>query len=83
MLSGCLYSRVVTPLDTNVNRTELGDKIGTSSAQSVLYTVAWGDAGVAEAARDGDLSVVHHLDRETLVILFGLYVRVTTIAYGE
>ena len=83
MLSGCAYSNVVMPLDTNTSKTKLGSKIGRSSAKSVLYLVAWGDAGVAKAAENGGLTTVNHLDRESLVVFFGLYTEVTTIAYGD
>jgi len=81
--SGCLYSNVTSPLDTNVTETRLGSKIGRSKARSVLYLVAWGDAGVAKAAKNGDLKVVHHLDVEVLSVLFGVYSEVSTIAYGD
>lgn len=81
--SGCIYSNVTSPLDTNVTETRLGTKIGRSKARSVFYLVAWGDAGVARAAKNGDLKVVHHLDVEVLSILFGLYSEVSTIAYGD
>lgn len=82
-LTGCAYSKVTRPLDTDVWNTELGDKVGYSSAQSVLYLVAWGDAGTAAAAKNGGLSKVNHLDVQIFSVLFGLYTRVTTIAYGE
>ena len=83
MLSGCLYARVIYPLDTDVNETRLGEKVGRASSQSLLWAVAWGDGGVEAAARDGDLTVINHLDVERYVLFFGAYVRVTTIAYGD
>ena len=45
--------------------------------------VAWGDAGTEAAARDGNIKVIKHLDVERNMWLFGLYARVTTIAYGD
>ena len=83
MLSGCLYSNVKLPLDTNVDKTQLGSKVGRASAQSVLFLVATGDASVEAAARDGGLTVINHLDVENEVILFGLFSKTTTIAYGN
>ena len=83
LFSGCMYSQVVTPLDTNVHETVLGDKIGRSSQHSVLFSVAWGDAGTQAAAEDGGITTIHHMDQELLNILFGLYIRRTTILYGE
>jgi len=83
LASGCIYSRVTTPLDHDLDSTVLGDKVGTSSYQSVLWTAAWGDAGTQAAAQEGNLSVIHHADHEVLSVLFGLYFRETTILYGE
>ncbi len=83
LLSGCLYTRVITPLDTNVDQTTLGDKVGRSSQHAALWMVGWGNAGTQAAAEDGGMTVIHHADQEILNILFGLYIRQTTILYGE
>ena len=83
LLSGCLYSHVVAPLSTDLNRTSLGSKTGRASTHSVLWLVSWGDAGVAAAARNGGLSTVHHMDVEIRNVLFGLYTKETTIVYGD
>ncbi len=82
-IAGCAYTHVRTPLDINLDQTRLGTKSGRASAQSVLWLAAWGDASYAAAARNGGIAVMNHADQETLVILFGLYVRQTTIVYGE
>ena len=71
VLSGCVYSKITRPLDSDVNETKLGTKVGRASSKGVAYLVAWGDSGVAAAARNGGISQVYHLDV------------VTTIAYGE
>ena len=81
--SGCLYADVKLPLDTDVNKTELGTKVGKATSHSVLWLVAWGDAGTAAAAHDGDIQTVTHLDQEVYMLLFGLYTENTTIAYGN
>jgi hypothetical protein len=83
LFSGCLYTHIQTPLDEDLDRTRLGDKIGRSQWQSVLWAVAWGDGGTQAAAKDGGLTVINHADSETLVILGGIYWRQTTILYGE
>jgi hypothetical protein len=83
LFSGCLYSKVVFPLDQDVNQTELGSKIGRSSSHSVCWLAAWGDSGTKAAAENGGISVIRHLDVERYMILFGAYLRVTTIAYGD
>jgi hypothetical protein len=66
-----------------VAQTRLGDKVGSSSAHSVVWLVSWGDAGVAKAAKNGDIQTINHLDGEFFVVLFGIYARQTTIAYGD
>jgi hypothetical protein len=83
LLTGCLYTHIQTPLDLDLDRTKLGNKIGTSEYQSVLWAVAWGDGGTQAAAKQGGLTVINHADTETLVILGGLYWRERTILYGE
>jgi hypothetical protein len=83
LTTGCAYRHVTLPFDTNFDRTELGDKVGRSSYQSLLWTASWGDAGTQAAATDGDISVIHHADVEIFSILFGLYYEHTTILYGE
>ncbi len=82
-LSGCIYSRITIPLDTNLDRTQMGSKIGRSQFKSVLLLFAWGDAGTQAAAHDGGLTTVRHADREILAILGLLYIRQTTIVYGD
>jgi TRL-like protein family len=83
ILSGCVYSHVLTPYDTDLNKTVLGQKQGKASMESVLWLIAWGDASTAAAAKQGGLTTVNHMDRETLFVLFGLYSKSTTIVYGD
>lgn len=83
LLTGCLYANITTPYDTDLDQTSLGTKTGESSIHSILWLLAFGDAGTAAAAREGNIKIINHLDRKSLVVLFGLYSRTTTIAYGE
>ena len=83
MVSGCAYINVKMPLDTDLDQTTLGEKVGESSFQSVLWIVAWGDAGTQSAAKNGNITVIRHADQQTFSILFGLYSKVTTIVYGD
>ena len=83
LLSGCVYTKVRVPLDTDTNKTQLGSKIGESHAYSIAWLFFWGDAGTAAAAKNGGIKTINHLDAEYFVILFGLYSRLTTIAYGN
>ena len=80
--TGC-YINAKVPLDTNLDRTQLGDKVGRSSVTGVFWLFAWGDGGIQAAAIDGELTTIHHADLEIYLILLGLYVRRTTIVYGE
>ena len=81
--TGCLYTHVMTPYDTNLNKTVLGQKTGKAAMYSVLGLVAWGDASTAAAAKQGGLATVNHMDKEFLNIVFGIYTETTTIVYGD
>ena len=81
--ASCVYSKVTLPLDTDVNQTNLGEKVGRASSYSILWLVAWGDAGTEAAAKNAEIKVIKHLDMEQYFLLFGLYSRYTTIAYGD
>jgi hypothetical protein len=83
LLTGCLYMNVKTPYDTDLNKTVLGQKTGKAYSQSVLWLVAWGDAGTQAAAKDGNITTVNQMDREVFSILFGLYTKTTTVVYGD
>jgi len=83
LATGCLYTHVLTPYDTNLDKTVLGQKIGKASMHSVLWLVAWGDASTAAAAKQGNLAVVNHMDHELLSVVFGIYTESTTIVYGD
>lgn len=83
ILSGCVYTHVTMPLSTELDKTELGQKQGESSMYSLLWLFAWGDAGSANAAKKGGLTVMTHMDRGFQSVLFGIYTRTTTIVYGN
>lgn len=82
-LTGCVFVDVKIPLDRDLDNTRLGTKQGKSTFQSVLWAVAWGDAGTQAAAADGDLQVIQHADQEVFMVLGGLYYRRTTVVYGD
>jgi hypothetical protein len=83
LLSGCVYTNVTIPLDEDVWETKLGSKVGRSSTHTVLWLVAWGDAGTQAAVRQGNINVVHHMDMGVQSYLFGVYSRRDTIVYGD
>ena len=83
LTSGCLYTNITTPLDTDLDQTKLGTKVGKSEAQMVLGLVAWGDAGTQAAAKNGDITVLRGADQETFSILGPVYARWRTVVYGD
>ena len=82
-MNGCAYVNTKTPFDDNLDKTDLGSKVGTAEAYGVLWLVAWGDASYAKAAKNGNITVLKHADQEAFTILFGLYTRWRIIVYGD
>ena len=83
LFTSCVYTNIRQPLDRDLQGSRLGDKVGESHLKSVLWLVAWGDAGTQAAARDGEITIIHHADRHIFSILNGLYYKQTTVLYGE
>lgn len=81
LCSACIHIKI--PLDTDLDRTQLGTKVGTSQIQAVLWLFMWGDGGTQAAAAQGGITTITHADQEFFVVLFGLYGRRTTIVYGD
>jgi len=79
----CIYTGIRAPLDTDLDQTRLGTKEGRSSLHSILWLVSWGDAGTRAAAEQGGITTIRHADLEILNVLLGLYVRQTTVLYGD
>lgn len=79
----CAYGNFGHPLDTNLDATRFGDKSGEASIHSVLWLVAWGDAGTKAAADQAGITTIRHMDQRTLYVLWGLYYRNTTVVYGD
>ena len=83
LFTGCAYVHVKAPFDNDLDRTELGSKTGTADAYCIFWLVAWGDAGYAEAARNGNIKVMKHADQEIHQIFFGCYTHWKVIVYGD
>ena len=81
--TGCAYVHTKTPFDDDLDKTDLGSKVGTAEAYSLLWLVAWGDASYAKAAENGNIKVLKHADQETFQVLLGLYTRWRVIVYGD
>jgi len=80
---GCLYTNINFPTDLDLNKTELGSKVGRASNTSVLWLFTWGNAGVHAAAQNGGLKVINHSDGELFSVFFGIYSKYTTVVYGD
>lgn len=76
-----LVCKVQAPLSTE-GSWEVGLKKGEASSYSVLGLWAAGDCSIWEAAKDGALRKVTHVDYRYRNVL-GIWQEVTTIAYGE
>jgi hypothetical protein len=76
-----IVSVVKAPLSTEGNF-NAGSKSGEASVVSILGIVSTGDCSIDAAAKDGGLNKVNHLDYDYMNI-FGIYQKVTVIAYGE
>jgi len=79
-VNGAVYSKVRGPL-TATEYTKY-PRSGTADAYSIMGIVAYGDASIDAAMKDGGIIKVHHIDYESMNIL-GFYARFTTIVYGE
>lgn len=91
---GILWSRVRAPLNAGAPK-EIGVRRGEATANQIAIPplpfpgmttgvplVSWGDASQAEAARDGGLQDVSHMDYELTTFLM-FFRRFKLIAYGE
>ena len=67
---------------TRVITTTTGSKTGTSTACSICGLFAFGDSGIAAAAKDGGITKIESVDTKTTNVL-GVYTAVTTIVTGE
>jgi len=83
IFSGCAYVHIKTPYDTDLDKTELGSKIGIAQAYSLFWLVSWGDASYAAAAKNGNIKTLRHADQETTQIFLGIYTRWRVIVYGD
>ncbi|MEA3437123.1 MAG: TRL domain-containing protein [Thermodesulfobacteriota bacterium] len=82
IFTGC-YVHIKTPYDSDIDKTELGSKVGVAHAYSLFYAVSWGDASYAAAAKNGNIKTMRHADQETTQILLGMYTHWRVIVYGD
>jgi hypothetical protein len=75
-----VYQSTKGPITATSNN--LGSKVGTSQATSILGWFATGDASIEAAAKSAGIKKISHVDYEGSNIL-GLFAKHTTIVYGE
>ncbi|MBU0581163.1 MAG: TRL-like family protein [Candidatus Margulisbacteria bacterium] len=59
------------------------NKSGESRSFGLCGLLAFGDASTNAAAKQGDISAIHHVDRGYICVLLGLFVMETTMVYGK
>lgn len=78
---GALYTDVQLPV-SNATGSVSYSKTGTSTSQSILGLVAWGDGSIRAAADNGKIVKINSIDYKADSVL-GVYSKYTTIVYGE
>jgi hypothetical protein len=86
---GFLYGSHRAPLQTDFEATPIGSKVGTAKTKyfrepifTGLPIAAWGNASVEEAAKEGQIRTVTHVDYAILNVL-GIYMELTVRAFGD
>ncbi len=79
-VTGTIYGKVKAPV-TATNLVE-SPQTGKAVCKSILGAVALGDCSIDAAMKEGKITKVHHVDFESMNILF-VYATFTTIVHGE
>ena len=85
---GLLFTMYKAPLSTDYDETEVSPRKGTASTfyfRDILLTgltFGWDNAGIDDAARNGELTKVDYADYEILSIL-GIFGKFTVTAHGS
>ncbi|MBR5470426.1 MAG: TRL-like family protein [Paludibacteraceae bacterium] len=79
-LVGALYTGVTTPEAVTSN--EVGSKVGTAKATSILGLIAVGNGGVNKAAKEAGITKISHVDVKTVSVL-GIFTTQKYFVYGE
>lgn len=79
---GLVLTSTSAPLDTDLDKTQLGTKRGTASTVSILGLFAFGDASTRAAAASAGITTINHADYKSFNLL-GIYSSYTTVVYGE
>jgi hypothetical protein len=84
-----IYEHFKAPVQTDMDETRLGSKVGTARTRYLrepIFTqipiIAWGDASIETAAKNGGIKTIRHVDYEVTSVLYA-FIEFTTIVYGE
>lgn len=80
-VSGTLYVGVKAPF-TATGAAGGSAKMGTAKCSSILGIVAIGDCSIDTAAKNGNVSKIHHVDYDAKNYL-GFYASFKTMVYGD
>ncbi|MCD6586658.1 MAG: TRL-like family protein [Desulfobacteraceae bacterium] len=84
--AGVIITNVTAPsqyLAVATDKDAQSIKVGESSATAILGLFAFGDASIDAAMKDGNIRRVHHVDHRVNLILYGLFLKDTTIVHGD
>ncbi len=79
---GFLYAEVGAPIDTDMNPSKRGKRVGRTYTESFAGLFARGDASVHAAAKNGGIKTIRHIDYEFKNYL-SLYSKFTVVVYGD
>lgn len=81
---GFLYSQVDGAVQHGapVGQTASTSKVGTAESTGIIC-FATGDSSVKKAMDNGGITKIHHVDYKVMNVLGGVYVKYTTVVYGE
>ncbi len=78
--AGAIYTDVQSGVTATSNN--VGSKVGTASATSVLGIIATGDASINAAATNAGIKKISHVDQHHKSIL-GIFTKYDIFVYGE
>ncbi len=81
---GLVYSRVTTPLDTNLDAIPYERRMSMDPVNSFRYIVRvdWGTNAIGDIAKKHGIETVYYADIERLYIWFGLWRQAWVRIYG-
>lgn len=79
-VQGLLYADIQDSVQATSNQT--GNRVGEACASSILGLVAFGDATIESARRNGGITMISSVDEHMSNIL-GVYSKYCTIARGR